>query len=750
MHRRGSFPFALLLALLTPAAGLAAQCPDGSSPPCTAPSALEDGRWLVVPFDLAAGDAEQAWYRRASSHLLALELARDDSRGVVDDARVAAWLAVAQPAGGHVVPLATALGLARQGGAGHLVTGQLRVSNGTIRIAATVIATATGDTIRRVVAEAPNADAIFGTFLNLAQQLAGATEATAAAPAVGTTSSEAYRQYLVGLEALAGTRVDSARSAFTRATATDPTFALAFAGLARTTLQQHELDPALARQSATTAERLGAGLPTRERTLITIARAMADARYPDACRGADALIARDSADAEAWYLRGECHFHDRAVIREGTTSRFRSSWHQALRSFERATAIVPTLTVAYPHIPEMLSTFARRGCGVEELARVCPERWAGVVRLVGDSLRTLAFDVSRGEVEPQPPTPAAMRGMTLALAARELAAASVWFAVAPHDEDARLMLVEALLRNGDVARAAQEAAPLRGATDASPASIRRLEATVDAALKSGDAAAATQRLDEAKRLVDDTRATADLRTIIATRRAMLGQFAAIAALPQQVTPSREYAVMAMRVAAGLPGDSLERLVSRHRDFVLQSAPPQVASQLEGILGGAGEAIALGTPWPFARAAGHPTPMNQIARARAAGNADALARHLAALDELVTGDARPDINGILFQLSGEIHLVRGDSAVALARFRGFLDRLPRTATTVVLENEEPIYTAYLWGRGALATGDLAMAMGDAALARRAYQFVVALWARADAELQPAVTRARDALASLPAS
>jgi hypothetical protein len=89
-------------------------------------------------------------------------------------------------------------------------------------------------------------------------------------------------------------------------------------------------------------------------------------------------------------------------------------------------------------------------------------------------------------------------------------------------------------------------------------------------------------------------------------------------------------------------------------------------------------------------------------------------------------------------------------VALERFRGFIERLPRTATTVVLENEEPIYTALLWGRGALAAGDLAMALGDRALARVAYQVVASLWAEADAPLQLAVTRARAALATLQGS
>jgi hypothetical protein len=395
----------------------------------------------------------------------------------------------------------------------------------------------------------------------------------------------------------------------------------------------------------------------------------------------------------------------------------------------------------------MLSTFARRGCTLDELAPVCPERWAGVVRLVGDSLRTMAFDVSRGEVEPQPPTPAEMREMSVALAARELEAASVWFRAAPHDDAARLLYVEALLRNGEVSRAAQEAAQLPGATDATPASVRRLEATVDAAIRGGDALVATQRLDNAMQFTDETPATADLRTIIATRRGLLGQFEALIALPQLPSPSRAYAVEAMRVAAGLPGDSLERLAAGHRDFVLREAPRNNAPLLEGILGGAGEAIAVGTQWPFARANGNPTPINQLARARVANNTEAARRHLVALDEIVTLDARPDINGVLFQLSGEAHLALGDSVVALERFRGFIERLPRTATTVVLENEEPIYTALLWGRGALATGDLAMALGDRALARTAYRIVASLWSEADPPLQPAVTRARVALEAL---
>jgi hypothetical protein len=60
------------------------------------------------------------------------------------------------------------------------------------------------------------------------------------------------------------------------------------------------------------------------------------------------------------------------------------------------------------------------------------------------------------------------------------------------------------------------------------------------------------------------------------------------------------------------------------------------------------------------------------------------------------------------------------------------------------------SSMLWGRTFLLTGDLAMAQHRPDVARRAYRRVVGLWAGGDAEVQPAVERARAALTRLGAN
>jgi hypothetical protein len=92
----------ILLACIFVAAPLgraAAQCPDGSPPPCRTQQVavatrrvnppLDERTWIVVPFDNLAKNQEVDWLRGASVNLLYLDMSRWRDIRVIDDERVA-------------------------------------------------------------------------------------------------------------------------------------------------------------------------------------------------------------------------------------------------------------------------------------------------------------------------------------------------------------------------------------------------------------------------------------------------------------------------------------------------------------------------------------------------------------------------------------------------------------------------------------------------------------------------------------
>ena len=90
---------------------------------------------------------------------------------------------------------------------------------------------------------------------------------------------------------------------------------------------------------------------------------------------------------------------------------------------------------------------------------------------------------------------------------------------------------------------------------------------------------------------------------------------------------------------------------------------------------------------------------------------------------------------------------GDSAVALDRLVEFERRWVYQPLISPLWPQGLMMSSMLWGRTWLLMGDLAAARGRNDVAIRAYRRVVGMWSTGDPELQPAVVRARQALATL---
>jgi hypothetical protein len=97
-----------------------------------------------------------------------------------------------------------------------------------------------------------------------------------------------------------------------------------------------------------------------------------------------------------------------------------------------------------------------------------------------------------------------------------------------------------------------------------------------------------------------------------------------------------------------------------------------------------------------------------------------------------------------------HLFLGDTATARRTLRLFADSTLRTTPLLTpLGSLQPAYAGMVWPRMFLLQADLAAVAGDRAEATQGYRRVIGLWEDGDAEVQPVVRRAREALARLAA-
>jgi TolB-like protein len=744
--------FAGLLLSATPALARG-QCPDGTPPPCRPPEpvarqaapaapSLHDGTWLVLPFDNVTRAAEVAWLRDASANLLYLELARWQDVRVVDDERVGDWL---RQVGGGPPSLEAGLALARRHGAGRLVMGDILQVGAETRLVAKVFHTRDGQRVQTAQVAVTTTDSLLAAFAELAREMLGVAAGPVRETVIGTSSLPAYRAYLDGIRAIGMLQFDTALVRLREALAYDSTFALAHARLSAAHHLSHAGTSPEIRHHAAAAHRLGGALPPRERRLIGANLAMAEGRFEDACREAAAVVAADSLDVEAWAFLGECSYHDPAVITVDGHPRFRSSWELARVAFERVVALAPWAPLAYQHLPELYAPLrTRQGCDPAQVPVPCTLRWGGPVILDGDTLSTPALDLTGAAPPDLRIPPDVVRRSSEVLLERQLAVTTELVALTPDDERARMFHVRALLTAGQTSRAGEVAADLPGPAGRGAADVARLELLVEAALRSGNTALASRRLDEAESLTDATPEAAPLRTAIAWLRAVMGQFTRLERLPAQASPARAYLLASYRLASGVAVDGVDSIVARYREAALATAPAARRAQLDPVLGRSAELAGFVAGMSVRRDAVDTTVMMQMVRSFQAGDTAAARVHLGVLDHRLAEIPLPELRLEANTLLTLAHLRLGDSLRALEHARSFARHLPRAPLAAPFTGENPVYAGHLLARGALLAGDLASAMGEPALARAAYAHVVALWDQADPEYQPAVDRARAAL------
>jgi hypothetical protein len=741
-HGPGRLPgVAAVCALFTLAARLEAQCPDGTPPPCRAAAPvrrdppLDERTWLVLPFENTARDTASDLVRNVSVSLLYQEMARWQDVRVISDARVADLLRRVPAAQQERLGYQTAADLARRAGAGRVVLGSYLAVRGRASVTATVFDVRSGNQVRIVREtigglESPAAlDSLGAAFRRLSRGVLAAPAGTqTGSGGLGTTSIEAYRAYAAGMAAFNRLAIDSAHGFMDRAVALDSGFALA-----RVRRWQFSTDTLARRRDLQAAMRLVEGLPPRERALVEAYAAASRADFEQLCRAANRLVADDSTAADGWTLLASCYGDDPGVVREGGTVRLHTDPTRALRAAERAAELAPGSIEA---VAALVNALVGRGasrmvCLDEGIALCPPDRLFRVFAVpVADSFVVTVVPWPQARRSPADRAAVAVQQRRLQ---RALESVARFRQSAPDSRIIQLINLSLALQTGDTTAAlAALAGDVRSQSVDTSLGIRLQlwGGALGLALARG-------RTAEASAYADSVHARVPGAAV-----PIYGLFGHFGEGSDTNAAGRQNAAWRQILAGVLPNgfDTLETRIAARLTGPQLNDFLQLTNLAAFHMRRTGPALDTAAAHPIKRAQAW-IASRDTARARAAlaeFDTELAARHVATLDD----------GGWLF--SAETHLELGDSSGGLERLKEFGRRWVYFAS-----QDNPILEQWywqrsamrLWGRTWLLLGDLAMAAGQQAEARRAYRIVLGLWERGDPPLQPMVARARSALAQL---
>jgi tetratricopeptide (TPR) repeat protein len=719
--------------------------------------------WIVVPFANDAKAQDVDWLRDASVNLLSLDLSRWSDVDVVDDKRVGDLLReLPSGRGGSALTLNDGLGLARRAGAGRLVMGDFVKLGKSLRIIANVFDAKTGERVR-TVQQTTDADSLLGAFSPLARGvLAVPPPVDAKLGALGTSRVDAYREYLLGVTALNRFELTDAKQHLRQALVLDSTFALAHFKLA---IAMHwDDDPdTTERVHALAAARLGAGLPTRERALISARVALANGEYERACEAVRGIVAKDSSDVEALYGVGECEYHGGRVPGvpiDSVHGRLRGNWNAAIAAFRRVLLIDPSYHPAFEHIlnaltQERFGVCARQAIGCSN----DPDAWNAFIIRESDSLVVPLIRSGAGaEVF------AAQRRVEQTQSARlnKLAARKIaeeWVSAGPAEARAHLNLATVDLSLGDLDRAA---AALRSSF-AGADEYSRLEGLTDrayVAILRGNGAEARALIDTLSRAVPaGSQRVGDVASLnlVVGRMAPINAAVRRAAARENWSPERlRYSLEMPRLVLGIPGDSAG--ANEHRYWSSLTSDTTCPAGLSrcretALLVSLSYGLRLRRDWwpPFVV-----DPIGfrfEPAAAHVARNPKWLAESIQELDSVSRTRVRAGFADQATEvIAADAALSSGDTTKALELTRFFVDSVMPAMTTVqagmaIAVGESLSWRWALVPRMMLMRADLAAATGSRDEAREWYAKVLSLWANADPELQPTVARIRASMTAL---
>jgi TolB-like protein len=698
----------LPLATIAIAMRASAQCPNGAPPPCAVGATarpnqpLDPQTWIVAPFTNITRATDLDWLSDASVTLLATDMSRWSDLRVVDAERVTDLLRGTPEATRTRLGLEAGLDMAKRAGAGKLVMGEFFRTGARTTVTARVFDVRTGTRLRQLIDAAPVADSIPGTYQRLASRVvdAPAPQGTTLT-GVGTSSIEAMRAYTLGMQASTRWRQDSANLFFRRAVERDSTFALALLRLGPATYES--------------AVRHSANLPERERILIALGAP--NLTRAIRCNYADRLLVRDSMDAEGWHARGMCLLPDLlasvpVVIGADGRGVPGARINAARAAFERALRLQPIRSAM---VRLMNLTWFPGVTSCTSLRSPCPADSTYIAPLILEA-DTLALHFERAHPFENPVTHRKSLAGRRAMLTRARDYIARWVSEYPDNLGGHLYYgyYSGLLGDLDVAsRELRIAQSVVWGRDSVANRARILGYRITIELRRGHADSAAILVDSANHAeVESDEINFGRIDRVARRDTSRGRPATEAvhlALAGIVSPDVER-VIALTVDSALRNDRLKtvRLFGFHARRTRpasDTASPSAIVRFQAFL-------ALG----------------DTVRARRA------------LDEYDAwgADRAQDAWTGYEMLAAESRLQLGDTATAWQRIEPLRQRLPGYAFA---------QGTYAIGRALLLYADLAAATGHPAEARFGYRMVVGMWAKADPAFQPAVARARAALARL---
>jgi len=391
---------------------------------------------LVLPFQNLRADRPMDWMRDGAVSMLGLNLSQWSDLTVVDHERVHDLLAHHAVRPGDPIGLELARQLAREAGVWTVVLGEYSRTGDSLHLSARVFDVATGKRVEVGRIEGRPGTDVRPMFDELAARLldlSGAPADIRTGLAQATTSSvEAFRAYLSGVEQLNRWNLPAAEHDFERATALDTTFSLAYYKLALARGWTVGEDDSIARHAIRRATSYVDRLPPHDQAMVNAYRAFYDRDYATARKLYNEMIGRDNRDPDAWYGLGEAWFHDTAAAVAGP-----AKWTRALRAFRRALSIDPAYTLAYSHVADLLALAAR-------------ER-PPVILLSDDSLAPAWTSSFEPLIDS-----AAMRVGTARARRELLEQTQTWVASQPTNKAAHAALVDAQIETGQPGQALAE------------------------------------------------------------------------------------------------------------------------------------------------------------------------------------------------------------------------------------------------------------------------------------------------------
>jgi tetratricopeptide (TPR) repeat protein len=655
-------------------------------------------------------------------------------------------------------------GLAARSRAGRVVVSSVGSVGDSLELTASLLGP-TGDTLRRFAARAPRGDA--GRIARLFGDAGAALTADAAvtgdadwSAALGTDRAAAWRAYSRARSALAKWDLEAAVADLRRAVALDPQYPAAQLWLAQT-LAWLRPDKRLEwQQPALRARALAGRLPTFDSLLAVGVAHLALAEYPEARAAYERARALQPDGDVAWYGIAQSQASDDRVVRDRRSPSgwsFRSSFHSAAIAYDSAIAhAAGAPAFAFHQMRQLLfiDPFRLRG------GRPAPPDTTAFAAHPSLEADTLAFvphvasAVYASEPSTVPPT------LTIVLrrsADRLVERMHEWVRRDPQSSRALSALAmvqevrgEADLRDGgglaalETFRNASRVAPDTAQLSLTASIVRLLvkeerfgdaHDLADSLLRTNPQPAAGQ----AKLLAGLAALTGELGRAERLLAIVESDPSEVSATSPPTAVSQAAAHLTAAAALGVCVPELTSMVREVEDRIDRYASPERRAALRREM--LARPLSLAVPClgaaPLATVSTGADPLGAMQLALGRHDPSAVREHFAALMRLRRGYLPGDVALDNTYQEAWLLMAIGDSARAEEHLCVPLSALPTMGTRLVSD----VPQAAAVGRSLGFCARAAARRGDAAAAQRWARGLAALWATADAPLQPFIAEVR---------